>query len=684
MIYREIVIENKNNKNLIPKEESKNTYYSSADRRRSITEYNEDFATLSKENNNNFFAFIYDVGLKNICVGYAYKQTIISKEKVEEVILNLIKEKDIKKNKEISFTDFQNRLDSATRNYTNYSFGRILDKLEINIEPKVNWYDPPLFKHEDEMYINKNISKKELLSKAKKMLASDSLLEEIDRIYSNKNEKVFYGHPVHYYITAGNWNAAKDIIDILIPALLKNKRLTSERVSFIHNISYNAYNEPHFENIFNNVSGACLVVDLSGEQPIGNYARDYHRNAEVLGKKLASFGSDTLFIFVEIVDEILYRDENLATILGNGDIIKIDEGFGNYDEALTYLNELVDKSEFRKYKEKRMEKYLPDNINFTVSDIYEAFNRWYGKGLKSHIYKAYKLVDTVKIKVKKVESDPHKVLNEMVGLTNIKEVINEIIDYNKIQIHRKEMGLRTPTGSRHMLFYGNPGSAKSTVARLMGQILKAEGVLENGQFVEVGRQDLVAKYVGWTAKAVEQKFKEARGGILFIDEAYALTEDYNSFGTEAINTIVQLMENYRDEVIVIFAGYPEKMKEFIKLNEGLASRIAFQLDFPDYNETELLGILDIMLKNHGYTMDSKAKDKCLELFKKAIKIENYGNGRFVRNILEQIELRQAKRLSLETNKEIDKEEISLLKEEDIIDDYNFLTEKETNRIGFNA
>lgn len=169
------------------------------------------------------------------------------------------------------------------------------------------------------------------------------------------------------------------------------------------------------------------------------------------------------------------------------------------------------------------------------------------------------------------------------------------------------MGLPGVQSSMHMLFSGNPGTAKTTVARLLSQVLKEEEVLKYGHIVECGRQDLVGKYVGWTAQIVESKFQAARGGILFIDEAYSLVEDNRTYGAEAINTIVQEMENYRDEVIVIFAGYPEKMKEFLEQNEGLASRIAFHLNFPDYSPVELTQILDLMLEKSEYRMDERTR-----------------------------------------------------------------------------
>ena len=202
----------------------------------------------------------------------------------------------------------------------------------------------------------------------------------------------------------------------------------------------------------------------------------------------------------------------------------------------------------------------------------------------------------------------------MVGLSEIKKIVDEIIDNAHIQKIRSEMGMDSYKTSLHMVFTGNPGSAKTTVARLIAQIFLKEEILDTGKYIECGRADLVGKYVGWTAKTVRSKFREAKGGILFIDEAYSLVDDSNSFGDEAINTIVQEMENHRDDVIVIFAGYPDKMKDFLNKNEGLRSRIAFYLDFPDYNADELTEIIKLMADKKGYKLDKKIESTCHEIF----------------------------------------------------------------------
>ena len=171
----------------------------------------------------------------------------------------------------------------------------------------------------------------------------------------------------------------------------------------------------------------------------------------------------------------------------------------------------------------------------------------------------------------------------MTGLNNVKSLADRILAFYRLEKKREKFGIESCDISRHMIFTGNPGCAKTTVARLIAEILSEEQILETGAFVECGRSDLVGRYVGWTAKCVKRKFREAKGGVLFIDEAYSLLDDSHSFGDEAINTIVQEMENMRKEVIVIFAGYPVPMNDFLERNEGLNSRIAFHVSFDDYS-----------------------------------------------------------------------------------------------------
>ncbi len=425
-----------------------------------------------------------------------------------------------------------------------------------------------------------------------------------------------------------------------------------------------------------------MIIELKSEDGMGQFATDFHEFTKLTGLLLEAQKKDTLFIFVEITGKSLKDNDALNNILTKADIIQITEGTGTPKEANNYLMELVKKVDFHSEDKSDVLEFLPKAESYSVTDIFNAYNAWYGSGLKNHVYKAYKEKKTFQVTVTKAESKPYEELQDMIGLAEVKAVINQVIAASKVLRVRERMGLSVESASLHMMFSGNPGTAKTTVARLLAKILKEEDAIKSGQFVECGRQDLVGKYVGWTARIVEEKFKEASGGVLFIDEAYALVDDSNTYGAEAINTITQMMENYRNDVIVIFAGYPDKMQEFLNQNEGLKSRIAFHLDFPDYTADELTKIITLMSKNREYQIEEEALAYCREVFEGAVCGENFGNGRYARNVLEQAILRQADRIvNTAAGREISKEEICLLKRED----FRIVSQngkKEGKRMGF--
>lgn len=585
---------------------------------------------------------------------------------------------------EITLEEFEREVVKACRiNWIERSKETVFRELGIKINPEnYGFFDGAPYKVTECVYSDEGMTKKRSVEQLSEILASDSFYEEINRIYSKQNVRRFMGHPVHYLITTGDKAAAKDMIDILIPALLKNKRLLSGRVCDVQDIKPNAYKEDAFFNIFSASQGGTVVINLSGEQDSGMYATGYHELAEQLGRMLGEYGNNTLFIFVDVSGQRTISNDTIAAILANADMIQLNEGHGDLKKASLYLERLAEKADCKGYQAEELIEYLPnDKTLYSVSDIFTAYNKWYGRGLKDHVYRAYKENDIIRINLKKKTDKPYEELQKMVGLTDVKKVTDEILAVAKMQKMRKEMGLADTKASMHMLFSGNPGTAKTTVARLLAQILKEEEVLKNGHIVECGRQDLVGKYVGWTARIVEEKFRAARGGILFIDEAYSLVEDGRTYGAEAINTIVQQMENYREEMIVIFAGYPDKMRDFLEQNEGLASRIAFHLDFPDYTADELTQIMDLMLEKCGYSIDKITRDKCFSLCSEACKEKNYGNGRFVRNMIEQAIMRQADRL-LRGNKniELSKETVGIL----ISDDFELIgiKKKQSKAMGF--
>ncbi|MBR4550271.1 MAG: AAA family ATPase [Oscillospiraceae bacterium] len=256
-------------------------------------------------------------------------------------------------------------------------------------------------------------------------------------------------------------------------------------------------------------------------------------------------------------------------------------------------------------------------------------------------------------------------LNDMVGLDEVKREVSELISFIQAAQRRKAEGMTVHPLSLHLSFVGNPGTGKTTVARLIGKLYRAIGVLPRGQTIEVDRGKLVAGYVGQTAIKTQEQIDRALGGVLFVDEAYSLRGDENDFGHEAIETILKAMEDHRDDLVVIVAGYPEPMRAFIESNVGLKSRFSKEIRFPDYSLDELCTILDRLLKKYEYTMTDEAKTLCRRIIQqgKSANPKDFGNGRYVRTLFEDIIRRQSLRLAASSSST--REELSELRAEDI-------------------
>ena len=536
----------------------------------------------------------------------------------------------------------------------------------------------------EEMIPTEKLSFDEAVEKSRRFMADISFIEELERIYSDENEKKYYGNPVHYKISASNMESAFEIASLLAQALKSNNRLVGSRINRVYEIKKGCYDEPDFKNMFEKAQGNIVLFDLSGSAEMhNNYASEYEEVIEYMNKLISKNHVKTLCIFVENTNHPGFASNFLAKVAEEIDIIELKEGCGNRETAMVYIQNLAAQNKYD-ISQTEVEEIMPEKSLFTVGEAYEIYNKWFRNGLRNRIYKSYKYCSYLEIKKEDKKSEPYDELQKMIGLKDMKQVVDEIIDSARIQKIRSGMGMDSYKTSLHMVFTGNPGTAKTTVARLITQIFVKEGILDTGKYVECGRADLVGKYVGWTAKTVRSKFREAKGGVLFIDEAYSLVDDSNSFGDEAINTIVQEMENHRDDVIVIFAGYPDKMKEFFAKNEGLRSRIAFHLDFPDYSAEELVDILKLMADKKGYKLNPDIERKCLEIFAQAVKKEEFGNGRYVRNLLEQAMMAQSRRITKEyAGKKITRKALTTLKPEDFDVNASKLIEKETKRtIGF--
>lgn len=318
-------------------------------------------------------------------------------------------------------------------------------------------------------------------------------------------------------------------------------------------------------------------------------------------------------------------------------------------ELINELGILVKKSAFPKIKE-RQEK------------IIELLYKYLGSKDIDEIYQNLKDVSSVPFE------DLQKELYELVGLDNVKQQVRNLIGFNRIQKLRVDIGLKKSDKTLHMAFLGNPGTGKTSVARIIGKMYKSIGLLSKGHFIEASRTDLIAEYQGQTAIKVKRLINRAKGGVLFIDEAYSITENdhSDSYGRECLTELTKALEDYRDDLVVIVAGYTELMKQFFNSNPGLKSRFNTFISFDDYSLEELVDIFLYLCKTNEYEADDKTLDKVRSWLQAKLnqKDENFSNGRLVRNLFDDIIMNQSIRLS-EQNGNLTKEMLRALEESDV-------------------
>lgn len=330
------------------------------------------------------------------------------------------------------------------------------------------------------------------------------------------------------------------------------------------------------------------------------------------------------------------------------EVKKLDDLTNNSFEFETVLQEIVDN---KKYSELEFIKRLGNSSNNDrfpkikdrQTSILELLYKYLGSRF---IDSEYAILKEIKTKSFEELSDE---LNSLIGLENVKKEIEDLVIFNKVQKNREKIGLKKTNRTMHMAFLGNPGTGKTTVARIVGNMYRSLGILSKGHFIEATRTDLIAEYQGQTALKVKRLIQKAKGGVLFIDEAYSITENEksDSYGRECLTELTKALEDYRDDLVVIVAGYDDLMKKFFESNPGLKSRFNYFIMFEDYTVDQMLDIFLSYCKNEEYTLNDSAKDKLkkyLELHSNNPENKN-ANGRFVRNVFDKIIMNQAKRLS---------------------------------------
>ena len=330
------------------------------------------------------------------------------------------------------------------------------------------------------------------------------------------------------------------------------------------------------------------------------------------------------------------------------EVKKLDDLTNNSYEFETVLQEIVSN---KKYSELEFIKRLGNSSNNDrvpkikdrQTSILELLYKYLGSRFIDSEYAILKEINT------KSFDELSDELNNLIGLENVKKEIEDLVIFNKVQKNREKIGLKKTNRTMHMAFLGNPGTGKTTVARIVGNMYRSLGILSKGHFIEATRTDLIAEYQGQTALKVKRLIQKAKGGVLFIDEAYSITENEksDSYGRECLTELTKALEDYRDDLVVIVAGYDDLMKKFFESNPGLKSRFNYFIEFEDYTVNQMFEIFLSYCKNEDYILQESAAEKLKKyLDKQSEDSENKNsNGRFVRNVFDKIIMNQAKRLS---------------------------------------
>ena len=509
------------------------------------------------------------------------------------------------------------------------------------------------------------------LKKAEKLPYGDVLVDELNRIYRDTPSKKYYGFPVRYIVETDDIEILTDTQILLTNALYSNNRITNPRFGTLYPFSKRGMryiDSALAEEAYECAKGCVMffnllnIVDRNDNDSV-SYDEHILEEACSIAKKYAK---DVLTVFL-LPQNCQPLVDKIYDYMTYGAYIEFREEGMDFDRSFEYLKAKARERKIR--SDKKLLTYLDKEKTYYSQELNTIFEEWFDYKLRNSIYKQYGEVASLKstVAAKEKKGDAYTELNKMIGLKEAKKAVNEAISMHKAQKIYESKGLKKNDMSMHMCFTGNPGTAKTTVARLLARILKENDIIKTSHIVETGRADLVGKYVGWTAPTIKKKFKEASGGILFIDEAYSLVDDRNgSFGDEAINTIVQEMENHRDDVIVIFAGYPDKMEQFLDKNPGLRSRISFHVRFDDYSAEELCEITKLFAEKMGMRIEPEALDRIHDIMKQAVRQQDFGNGRFARNLIERARMAQANRLIGLDYDEVTTDDVATLRTEDIV------------------
>ena len=385
------------------------------------------------------------------------------------------------------------------------------------------------------------------IHQAENIMAHQSLRDELDRIYDVQNSNEFWGHPVHYIIQADRQEAAQEMIDLLVSALYARNRLKSKRTFSFYNFVPHDSKISFWNSIVSLAQQSTMVLYMSEGMDTkrgksGHFKHAFHEDyIDNLVSEIKQHRNDTLFILVVPAKKELDATRCfIESLNGAIDFVTLSEGVGGEKQAKKYINYLAMSRGQRKFTAKELKNVFTAGKTYSVTEAWEAYEKATDELIRWEHYPAYRRIKAAENTIEeKVENNSYEQLQQLIGLKEVKKLVDRILAVHQIQAIQKKKGIELKKPALHMVFTGNPGTAKTTVARLLAGILKERNILSTGAFVECGRADLIGKFVGHTAPIVIKKFDEAEGGILFIDEAYSLVQGAKEdFGQEAISTLL--------------------------------------------------------------------------------------------------------------------------------------------------
>lgn len=468
--------------------------------------------------------------------------------------------------------------------------------------------------------------------------SKDTLKKIIEymRKYSEGIEKQYI--PFNMCIYSNNKETMYSIVDIIsdtVTFFLYIKRGTTIETSF-----YNIEKPEQIEEIYSKKNSVVVLKDFEGLLAKEKEFKD--RFLHNMKEKLEENQKDFLTILISKTPETIEQAMQ-SDMLEKYFEFKIEST--NIDVQDVYQEVLSKLKESSKITDEASIKLL-DYIAATYPKTNLSFPEYRDKLCNKILFSKDQEItenDLPKYEQEKSMDEIFADLNNLVGLENIKQVLKDLVDLIELKNKTKD-DLKIKDINLHMVFLGNPGTGKTTVARIIAEMLYNLKYIKQNKLIEVSSKDLVAEYVGQTAPKTMAVIESALGGVLFVDEAYSLASEEgsgNSFNKEAIATLIQAMENYRDNLVVIFAGYTKEMQAFLNANSGIVSRIGYTLDFKDYTSEELLKIFEGMVKKAGFSITKEACDEVVKVIDKYRNTKNFGNARFARNLYEKTIIKHA-------------------------------------------